>query len=793
MLVLKFGGTSVGSPKAIRSVYEIVKDINETKVVVVSAMSGVTDNLIKCFEKASIGDESYKEIFKLVYDKHRDAMLDLLGFEVEGVKELFSELQQILFAIFKIKDKSEKANALVQSFGERLNARIVSSFFKSKGMKSTHVDASNIIVTTSNYLDANPIYEESKKRVDKVLSRYLKEGFVTVVTGYIGSDLEGNITTLGRGGSDFTATILGYLLDAREVFIYTDVDGVLTADPKIVKEAKTIPKLSFSEVRELSYFGAKVMHSKSLIPATEKNIPIRVLNTFNPKGPFTIISNETEFDKAKAVTAIKDVNLISVKGKGIQGVKGISKRVFEVASYSNTNIIMIAQTSSEQTIDLFVKASESENFLKNLKEEFKEEIKLNLIDEISTTHNLSIISIVGDGITKQGDIVSSIFKICNSRSVRVYSSIQGSSETSFSIAVKTSSVPKLVNAIHSELGLAGKKIKEINIFQFGVGGVGSNLIELIKERKEYIEENYGIRLNYIGLARSNSYAIFDDVKYHIENKDFNFKKTNLNLEILKSLPKNTVFVDVTNSFDLKNTLLELVSLGYNVVTSNKKNLTEDYESFLKLTQNKGKFLFETTVGATLPIIKTIKDFKKTAQIKKIVALPSGTLSYIFFHVNNGMSLKDAILKAVNLGYTEPNPVDDLVFFDILRKGKILSYLIGKNFLPNEIEFKCLITKATTLEEFFEKEEKNVEEQIKNLSKDGVVYPVVEIEDKLKIGLKALSKDSSFATLQPGENIFEIYLEGFSLPVIIRGLGAGLRYTAMGVLQDILSLEAYIWN
>jgi len=792
MLVLKFGGTSVGSPKAIRSVYEIVKDINETKVVVVSAMSGVTDNLIKCFEKASIGDESYKEIFKLIYDKHRDAMLDLLGFEVEGVKELFSELQQILFAIFKIKDKSEKANALVQSFGERLNARIVSSFFKSKGMKSTHVDASNIIVTTSNYLDANPIYEESKKRVDKVLSRYLKEGFVTVVTGYIGSDLEGNITTLGRGGSDFTATILGYLLDAREVFIYTDVDGVLTADPKIVKEAKTIPKLSFSEVRELSYFGAKVMHSKSLIPATEKNIPIRVLNTFNPKGPFTIISNETEFDKAKAVTAIKDVNLISVKGKGIQGVKGISKRVFEVASYSNTNIIMIAQTSSEQTIDLFVKASESENFLKNLKEEFKEEIKLNLIDEISTTHNLSIISIVGDGITKQGDIVSSIFKICNSRSVRVYSSIQGSSETSFSIAVKTSSVPKLVNAIHSELGLAGKKIKEINIFQFGVGGVGSNLIELIKERKEYIEENYGIRLNYIGLARSNSYAIFDDVKYHIENKDFNFKKTNLNLEILKSLPKNTVFVDVTNSFDLKNTLLELVSLGYNVVTSNKKNLTEDYESFLKLTQNKGKFLFETTVGATLPIIKTIKDFKKTAQIKKIVALPSGTLSYIFFHVNNGMSLKDAILKAVNLGYTEPNPVDDLVFFDILRKGKILSYLIGKNFLPNEIEFKCL-TKATTLEEFFEKEEKNVEEQIKNLSKDGVVYPVVEIEDKLKIGLKALSKDSSFATLQPGENIFEIYLEGFSLPVIIRGLGAGLRYTAMGVLQDILSLEAYIWN
>ncbi|MGC8690657.1 MAG: aspartate kinase [Caldisericum sp.] len=792
MLVLKFGGTSVGSAKAIRQVYDIVKGIPESKIVVVSAMSGITDSLIKAGNLAVSGDESFKDVLESIRKKHNETSIELFGSTLKSVNELLDELEQIIFAVYRLRELSDRANALIQSFGERLNARIVSKYFQNMGLKSVPVDAIKYLITTSDFLDANPLYEESKKRAEKIFGRYLKEGFTPVVTGYIGVTFDSSITTLGRGGSDYSATILGRLLDAREVWIYTDVNGVLSADPKIVSDAKTIEKLSYAEVRELSYFGAKVMHSKSLIPAIEKHIPIRVINTFNPNGSHTLISDETSFLGPKAVTSIKDIALVSVEGKGMQGLKGISKRIFDVANRSNVNIIMIAQSSSEQTVDLFVKESEVDLLLKGLEHEFENEIKLELIDRISSKKNLSIISIVGDGLNSDESIQKEIFRISYAYGFRILSVVQGSSENSLSFVVKRGDVSKSINALHSELGLANPKIKTLNIFQFGVGSVGKELIKLIEENKEYFENNLHLRLRYAGLARSGSFAKSDEVETHIKNWDFRFKNVGSPLNYVKTLPKNTIVVDVTNSDTIGMDLLELLSLGYNVVTSNKKNLATDYETYKKFTSAKGKFLYETTVGASLPLIKVIRDFINSFdEVYRIVGLPSGTLSFIFTLVNRGKSLKDAILKAVELGYTEPNPVDDLVGMDLLRKGKILSYLIGKDFKEKDIEFECF-TKAKTLDEFFENDLMNFEHRLKELSKNGVVYPVVEIEDKLRITLKSFPKDSTFATLKEGENIFEIYLKNFSgIPITIRGLGAGLRITAEGVLQDILSLEAYI--
>ncbi|BAL80663.1 aspartate kinase [Caldisericum exile] len=792
MLVLKFGGTSVGNAKAIKQVYEIVKNIPESKIVVVSAMSGITDSLIKAGNLAVSGNEGFKDVLDAIRKKHNDTSVELFGGTLESVNELLSELEQILFAVFKLRELSDKANALIQSFGERLNARVVSKYFQSMGLKSAPIDATTFLITTPDFLDANPMYEESKKRAEKIFGRYLREGFTPVVTGYIGATFDSSITTLGRGGSDFSATILGRILDAREVWIYTDVNGVLTADPKIVHDAKTIEKLSYAEVRELSYFGAKVMHSKSLIPAMEKHIPIRVLNTFDPNGPHTLISDETAFLGPKAVTSIKDIALVSVEGKGMQGLKGVSKRIFDVASKENVNIIMIAQSSSEQTVDLFVKDSDVDIFVKGLEKEFERELQLELIDKISSKRNLSIISIVGDGLNNDEALHKEIFRISYGYGFKILSIVQGSSENSLSFVVKRGDVSKSINALHSELGLAKPNTKTINIFQFGVGSVGKELIKLIKENEFHFEKDLHLRLRYVGLARSGSFAKGDEVDAHILNWDFNFKNTGLPLNYIITLPKNTVIVDVTNSDTIGMDLLELLSLGYNVVTSNKKNLATDYQTFKKFTTEKGKFLFETTVGASLPIIKVIRDFINSGdEVYKIVALPSGTLSFIFTLVNRGASLKDSILKAVELGYTEPNPVDDLVGMDLLRKGKILSYVIGKDFKENDIEFECF-TKAKTLDEFFEDDLLNFEKRIKELSKNGVVYPVVEIEDKLRIRLKSFPKDSTFATLKEGENIFEIYLKNFSgIPITIRGLGAGLRITAEGVLQDILSLEAYI--
>ncbi|MGC9125671.1 MAG: aspartate kinase, partial [Caldisericaceae bacterium] len=595
-----------------------------------------------------------------------------------------------------------------------------------------------------------------------------------VVTGYVCNDKSGSITTLGRGGSDFTATILGRLLDAREIWIYTDVNGILTADPKIVREAKTIEKLSFREVRELSYFGAKVMHSKSLIPAMEGNIPIRVKNTFNPEGPHTLISAESASFNAKAITSIKDVALVSILGLGMQGLKGISKRVFETASKSNFNVVMIAQSSSEQNIDIFVRESDSEKFVTALKYEFENEMKLKLIDMVSVRKNLSVISIVGENLNNIQNVKKEIFRITYSYNINVISVVQGSSLDSISFAVKRSDLQKTIRALHTELGLIGHKLKTINIFQFGVGGVGKALIELTSENSKITEE-LGIKIDYLGLARSSSFATSEEVKEHIDKMDFGFKHSGSPLNYIKTLPRNTVILDLTNSTEIANDLLELLSLGYYVVTSNKKNLAADFDAFQKFTKNNRQFLFEATVGASLPIIKTIKDYLRTGDVvEKIIMLPSGTLSFIFTLFNTGVDLKTAINKAIEFGYTEPNPIEDLVGMDLLRKGKIIAYLIGKNFDSSQIEFECF-TKAKNIEEFFENDFERFLKKVEKLSRIGLVYPVVEISDKLKIHLTAFGKDSSFGSLREGENVFEIYLRNFSgMPVTIKGLGAGYR-------------------
>ena len=788
MVVLKFGGTSVGRAKAIRQVFEIVNAIPESKVVVVSALSGVTDSLIKASSLAKDGNDEYKKVLSTIKDKHREVSIELFNEELDSVKELLTQLEQILFSIYNLRELSDRANAFVQSFGERLSARIVAHFFQTKGIKSVAVDATSFLLTSSDYLDANPLYEESEKRTQKVLSRYLKEAFVPVITGYIGTDADGSITTLGRGGSDFTATLLGRFLDAREVRIYTDVDGILTADPKIVPTAKTIDKLSFAEVRELSYFGAKVMHSKSLIPAMEKNIPVRVMNTFNPESEGTLITNETELNVAKAISSINDINLVSIVGKGMQGKKFIAKRVFETASENGVNVIMFDQSSSEQTIDVFVKSSDEEQLINGLKEEFKAETELKLIDRIGSKKNLSVISVIGEGINALPDIKKEIFKVAYDNDVNVVSVVQGSSLDSISFVVKSGEAKKVINLLHDELGLNGKKVKLVNLFQFGVGGVGKELIRIVEERKAWCEENLGIRFNYVGLARSNSFAIGDEVKAHIEGGDFNFAHKGSPLQWVKRLPKNTIIIDVSNSDTLRETLLELLSLGYNAVTSNKKNLATDFDTFEKLAKNKGKLLFETTVGAALPIIKTIRDFILSGDtIDRIVMLPSGTLSFIFTLFNRGVDFKGAINKAISLGYTEPNPIDDLMGMDLLRKGKILSFLTGRRFSSADIEFTPF-TNEKTLEGFFNNEYENFVANLKALSKEGLVYPVAQIDDKLKISIKSFPKDSAFGNLKEGENIFEIYLRSTKdLPITVRGIGAGYHITAEGVFQDILSL------
>ena len=789
MVVMKFGGTSVGSGEMILRVSKIVSDATEEKVVVVSAASGITDLLISAATLASQGERSYGEIFSKITEKEFSISNFLFGEMLPEVNELLENLKNILNGIFVIGELTERALDTVKSFGERMSARIVSEQLKKVGIKSVAVDATRFLITDKNFGNAFPLFKDSKVRATKLFSRFFKDRVTPVVTGFIGATKGGKTTTLGRGGSDFSATILGRLLDAREVWIWTDVNGVMTADPRIVKNARSLKEISYNEASELSYFGAKVIHPKALLPVADKGIPVRILNTFQPDFPGTLITEkEEQRGFVKAITRIKGTALISINGRGMLGIPGIAERVFKCAARTRSNVFMISQSSSEQNICFTVSSSDAQRLVKSLKEEFSEELKEGAIDSIESDSKISVVSAVGAGIKTAPNVSGKIFSALGRNGINVLAIAQGSSDYNVSFAVKEKLSKDAINVLHSELGLfseqhIGRKI--VNVFQFGTGTVGSALFDLIKKHKEKISDNTGIDIRYIGIARSSGFYMGDDVIEYVDKNGFNFKHTKLSEERLLSLPENTVLVDVTNTDLLAPLLIKALEKGLNVATSNKKNIT-DFDTFKRFVGGRGIFKFETTVGAALPVIKTIQMLLESGdEVIKITALPSGSLSFIFAQFNNGVPLSNAISDAKMRGYTEPNPMDDLKGMDIYRKGKILLNLLGKNMALHFKEF----VRSATLEEFEKEELSLFTERLKSLSEKGKVYPVLRIEENsASVLIQHFGKNSSFYSLLPGENIFEIYTRRYGdVPIVIKGKGAGAEVTASGVLNDIIEI------
>ncbi len=785
---MKFGGTSVGSPEMIKKTAEIISGIDESKVVVVSAMSGITNLLIRAARKAEAGDKAYKDDFEEIVSKENFTMKSLFGKELPAVSDLLSLLENLLDSIYMLGELTNRALDAVQSFGERMNIHVVSEELKRHSIKSLPVEASKFLVTNEEFGNAFPNFKLSKGRAGKLFSRYFKERITPVVTGFIGATPDGKITTLGRGGSDFSATIIGNLLDAREVWIWTDVDGVMSADPRIVKNARSLRNISYNEASELSYFGAKVIHPKALLPVIDKKIPVRILNTFNPSFSGTLITEREEGRGfVKAITRIKDISLINVNGKGMLGVPGIAARVFSAAAETHSNVLMISQSSSEQNICFAAKAEDAAKLILRLKKEFEEEMKEGVIESIGEEKKDAIVSAVGAGIKSFPGISGKVFSILGRNGINVSAIAQGSSEYNVSFVVKERLSEKAMNVLHTELGLdnpdfKGRKI--VNLFQFGVGGVGSALYRLIEEKKAGIEKKSGVRIQYVGIARSGGY-VMGNVERFVKKNGFNFKSGRLPEEKILSLPQNSVIVDVTNSDKLTGFLINAVNRNINVVTSNKKNLIE-FNDFLALTNGRGIFKFETTVGAALPVIKTLNSILQSGDtVERITALPSGSLSFIFALVNYGKPLADALKEAKERHYTEPNPMDDLKGTDIFRKAKILLHVLGRD---DEVHFKEFVS-ASNEEEFLRSEVKAFEKKIKKLMQKGFVFPVLEIgKNASAVHLKAFGDNSPFASLKPGENLFEIYTARYGdVPIVIKGLGAGDTITASGVLNDIIEI------
>ena len=789
MIVMKFGGTSVGSAKMISRTAQLVTNTNEQKVVVVSAMSGVTDLLIEAAHKAADGDTGYKKTFLTISGKEKSTMDVLFKKEISEVSVLLGELENILNGIYLVGELTERALDTVKSFGERMSARIVAESLKNLSVKSIAVDATKFLITNSEFGNAFPYFKESRSRAEKFFNRLFKEGITPVVTGFIGSTKDGKITTLGRGGSDFSAAILGRILDAREVWIWTDVDGVMTADPRIVKEAHFLKSISYNEASELSYFGAKVIHPKAILPVFDKEIPVRILNTFNPSFAGTLITAKgAGSGYVKAITRIKDISLINVNGKGMLGVPGIARRVFKSAAETRSNVLMISQSSSEQNICFAVQKKDSPRLIKKLKEEFESEIREGVIEDILSDSSVAIVSAVGAGIKSAPNVSGKVFSSLGRNGINIIAIAQGSSDYNISFAVKEKRSSDAVRLLHTELGLSNEKHigkKVINLVQFGAGTVGSALFKLITDNRSEIAQKTGVEIRYLGIVRSKSFIFGENVLEYVRKNGFNLKEGTLSEKRILNLPANTILVDVTNSDSLTPLLIKAVNNGINVVTSNKKNIT-DFNNFKALTNGSAIFKFETTVGAALPVLKILTNLIEGGdRIIRITALPSGSLSFIFGKFRQGMKLIDAIKEAKENGYTEPNPMDDLRGIDILRKGKIILNLLGRK---EEIAFKEFV-KSKTVEEFERNELSDFEKNIKVAAKRGAVFPVLQITpNEASVKISSFPEESAFYSLLPGENIFEIYTERYGdVPIVIKGKGAGAEITASGVLNDIIDI------
>ncbi|MDR0442746.1 MAG: bifunctional aspartate kinase/homoserine dehydrogenase I [Treponema sp.] len=818
MLALKFGGTSVGSPAGINRIIEILKDKKHAEnvpVVVVSAFSGVTDTLIELARTASMGD-SYAEGLKALKELHRGCAGRFLKGDkrknaVSGTDVTLTELSRILDGIFLIRELSDRSLDLVMSFGERLSAALLDHILNASGIKSAYLDARSVIKTDSCFGRANILSKETEALIRGFFGGSKKP--LQVATGFIASDAQGHTTTIGRGGSDLTAAVFASALGADMLEIWTDVDGILTANPALVKNAFTIDEISYAEAMEISHFGAKVLFPPSIKPALEKGIPISIRNTFNPASAGTKIVKNAGFGKypIRGITSISSAALVRLQGSGMVGVAGFSARVFGALARKGISVMLITQSSSEYSICFAVLPEDVHAADAALKEEFANEIRTGSIEKPFIEKELSIIAVVGGGMKKTFGISGKVFYALGRNGVNVVAIAQGSSETNISAVISRQDEGKALNAIHDAFFLAGQR--SVNLFLVGTGLIGGTLLEQIARHREMLADKDKIKINLIGVAN------IDKMVFSSEGLDPGKVKTLLNENSRKAgaEPFNlAAYIEKIVSFNLPNscfcdcTANEEISAMYDkilqqsipVVTPNKKANSGSLEYYRKLTsfsRERGiPYLYETTVCAGLPVISTLRDlFLSGDKVRKIEAVLSGTLSYIFNNFDGSKSFSALVREAKAKGYTEPDPRDDLNAMDAARKALILARECGLSLEFANVKIEPILPaacfKAKDIDAFFRELEKSDSDFEKRraaaaLKSEALRYTAVIEEGKAQLSLRGESEASPFRTLVDSDNIVVITTDRYSkLPIVIKGPGAGAQVTAGGVFADIVRI------
>ncbi len=804
MKVLKFGGSSVGTPDRIKGVKKIIESNDSGCVVVVSAFQGITDELKKTCELAAIRNDEYKTLLGKIYAKHSDTAKQLIkGKKLDDLNIklnlVYDELGETLKGIYLLRELSKHSLDKALSSGEILSSLIISSFIEN----SSFADSRSFIKTDSNFGFAGIDFNQTNSLISRHISKVNK---FTIVPGFIASNNSGETTTLGRGGSDYTAAIIAAGIDSEVLEIWTDVDGFMSADPKNVEKAYVIENLTYSEAIELSHFGAKVIYTPTLRPVYKKNIPVLVLNTFKPELKGTLISNKTSDNKKspiKGISSIDHIDLITLQGAGMVGVTGTSMRLFTALAGKNINIILITQASSEYSITFAVTPADSVLAAEAISEEFKVEIDLNNELKVLIEKNLSIIAIVGERMKNTPGISATLFKALGRNGISAIATAQGSSELNISVVIKNESLRKALNVIHDGFFLS--RFKEMHLFIAGTGLVGTSLLKQIQKQHAILLAEHSLKINLTGITNSRKMVIdrkgisLDDYKETLKSsgekgdiKEFVHQMTKLNL-------RNSVFIDCTADEAVAANYPAILSKYVSIVTANKIACSADYtyyQCIKNLASERGvKFMYETTVGAGLPIIKTINDLILSGdKILKIEAVLSGTMNFIFNELSPEMPLSSAIRKAREKGYSEPDPRVDLSGTDVVRKILILAreagYAIEKEdvevnkFLPDDCfegDLNDFFEKVKGYDSEFEKKRKELVRQ----NKKWRFFATLD-DGKARVELLTIGMDHPSFNLEGSNNIILLTTTRYhELPMVIKGYGAGADVTAAGVFADIM--------
>jgi len=781
MKVLKFGGSSVAKPERIKSIIEILKTYQakgEKFTIVCSAFSGVTDSLIEMSTKAACADDSYVELFEAFSARHIQAAKDLLKTTTEkevlkGLEKNHKTLKDILHGIFLVREASPRTMDYVLSFGERNSNYIIANALTLNGLPADYLDAREIIVTDKNFgaakVDLSVTYENIKAHYEKVSN-------IQVATGFVAAAKGGLTTTLGRGGSDYTAALLAAGLQAEAIEIWTDVDGVLTTDPRKVKKAFTIPTMTYGEAMEMSHFGAKVIYPPTIQPAFTKNIPIYIKNTFNPSFGGTYISNEKDENgpAVKGISSIGNISLLTLSGSGMFGVPGTAGRLFNALAIANVNIILITQGSSEYSISFAVQPKDAKKAKKEVEKEFQHEMRSNLVNPIKVEDDLAVVAIIGENMRYQPGISGRLFRSLGKNGINAIAIAQGSSELNISVVINKEDEAKALNALHASFFLSDTK--EIHLFMIGVGLIGSTLIKQIKEQAAYLKEKQSLEIKVIGLSNSKK-MLFNPEGIDLDNwKD----------SLLASEQKTSFagFIKKMKDLNLSNTIF--------IDNTANKEIDKYYEGIL-----------DSSISISrLPVISTLNDLINSGdRIIKIEGVLSGSLSFIFNSFKEGTKFSKIVKEAKERGYTEPDPREDLSGLDVRRKLIILSRETGLAMEPEHVNIQNILPQAcndaATVAELMveiEKADDYFEAMRKEAAdKGGVLRMIAKLEDgKASIALESVGPDHPFYALSGSDNMIVFTTERYrERPLVVTGPGAGAEVTAAGVFAEIIKIGNYL--